>query len=241
MTPDVVVHVIDLPGTAHDDLEPLLSDDERARARRFAFERDRQAYTITRGVLRTVLGRATGVAPQRLVFEYGRHGKPSLAASAGPRVEFNVSHSRRHAVVAVSAAGAVGVDVEDVRTLDDRDALARRTFASEESAAIEATDATARDRAFFACWTRKEAFVKATGLGLSFPLDRFVVSVDPGAAAPLIGVDGSAAEARAWTLADLPVGPGAVGALAIRRPAAVIACQPWQAQSITPARRRRTS
>jgi 4'-phosphopantetheinyl transferase len=193
-----------------------LSMDERARAGRFAFERDRHCYIVTRGVLRALLACQLAADAASLKFAYDAFGKPSLSGLWTGLVDFNVSHSAGASVVALSRVGPVGVDIERVRPVEDRDRLADRTFAAAESVAIRNVASGDRDRAFFTCWTRKEAFVKATGQGLSYPLHEFIVSVDADAPSPLLEVQGDRFEARHWTLRDLPAFERCVSALAVR-------------------------
>lgn len=210
------VWLISWPSVRVEGCQAVLSADERARAARFAFERDRRCYVATRGALRLLIARQLEADASRLEFAYDEYGKPSLSGVWRAVLDFNVSHSGDAAVVALSRAGAVGVDVEQVRPIDDRDAIAARTFAPREAAALMSLGETVRDRAFFTCWTRKEAFVKATGEGLSYPLEQFVVSVDPLAARPLLDVRGDACETSRWTLRDLPEFGGCLGAIAVR-------------------------
>jgi 4'-phosphopantetheinyl transferase len=221
------VWLVEWPSVRLEACEALLSADERARAARFAFGRDRHCFAATRGVLRTLVGWQLEADASRLEFAYDGYGKPSLAGVWRGLLDFNVSHSGTAAVVALSRAGAVGVDVEQVRRIEDRDAIAARTFAPGEAAAIADLEEPARDRAFFTCWTRKEAFVKATGEGLSYPLDRFEVSVDPRGERRLLDVGGDAMETRRWTLLDLPVADGYVGALAVRAMPLAVGVRRW--------------
>ena len=192
-----------------------LSADERARAGRFVFARDRRRYIAARGVLRALLGRYLGLAPAAVGFRYGANGKPALAPGQAGGLDFNVSHSADVAVVAISGAGQVGVDVEAIRSLPDRDDLARGLFTEAEYGALRALPSGLRDLGFFNGWTRKEAFVKATGEGLSRPLAGFEVTLAPGDAARLVHVGGDRIEAARWTIRDLPAMPGFAGALAV--------------------------
>lgn len=191
----------------------MLDPAERERAARFRLDRDRRRFRAARAAVRAAVGARVGVAPADVRFTIGEHGKPAVADGL---VEFNVSHSADVAVVAVAGAGVpVGVDIEferDVRF----DALAHRFFSPAEAAAVAAAgdDAGARREAFFRCWTRKEAFVKGLGLGLSMPLSSFDVSVDgPAALLPVRGLPGEQGE---WSLHDLAVPAGAWAALAVR-------------------------
>jgi 4'-phosphopantetheinyl transferase len=190
-----------------------LSADERARTGRFHREGDRRHFTLARGMLRRVLGRYLDQDPAALVFEYGHAGKPFLAAicpgvEAGRRLEFNLSHSGGWALIA-AAESPVGVDLEAARPMPDALDLARGNFAPGEIAALAAP---CREAAFLACWTCKEAFVKALGAGLSLALDGFEVAVAPRPAA-LLSVGGSAAGGGV-VLTGFQPRPGFWGALA---------------------------
>jgi 4'-phosphopantetheinyl transferase len=198
-------------------LATVLSADEAARAARFVFPRDRRRFVVTRASLRVLLGRCRGVSPAAIRFSYGPNGKPALATDrAAPPVHFSVSHSEDLALVGLFAAGPVGIDVEALRSLPDLGDIARRFFAPAEAQAIAALPAAQHPLAFFLCWTRKEAFSKAQGHGLSVPLDRYRVSCRPGEPARLLDVDGSPSEAARWSVFDLRPAPGFVGAMAVR-------------------------
>ena len=201
-------------------LGDLLSADERARAGRYRFDRHRRRFIVGQGTLRLLLGGYTTLEPAEVRFALGEKGKPSLVQR--PDVHFNLSHSSERGVIAVAREGPVGVDVELLRDLADADDIARRFFSRREAAAYLATPPEQRSRAFFNCWTRKEAFVKALGEGLFVSLDRFDVSLEPGRPARLEAIEGDAAAAREWTLSELAPAEGYIGALATRwRPASV--------------------
>lgn len=189
-------------------LAALLSPDERARARRFVFDRHRMRFVAARGRLREILGGIVGRAPEDLVFSYGEHGKPALAGIADAP-HFNLSHSEDIAVLAV-ASRELGADVEMIRPLQED--VAGRFFSDAEIAALQALPAADRRAGFYRCWTRKEAVIKALGSGLSLPLKTFDVSV--GEEARLTRLHGSPDAARGWCLAHLEPAPGYVGALA---------------------------
>ena len=193
----------------------LVSDDERARARRFRFERDRDRFVARRALLRAVLGRACSRDPRRLRFAYGPHGKPRLD---GAETAFSASHSHGLAAFAVARGAEVGIDVERMRDDVDVDGLARRFFAPAEAAALAALAEPERRRAFFAYWTAKEAFVKAIGRGLSYPLDAFVVSLGD---RPAVAVEGDSAESARWVLHPFDAGPDHAGALVVAGGASV--------------------
>lgn len=184
-----------------------LSPDETTRAARFVFEKDRIAYRIGRGRLREILGMLIGQPPEALRFTYGDHGKPALPG--GPA--FNLSHSDGLACLAV-ADRALGVDIEAHREIED--GVAERFFSPTEYAALSALPASGWTDGFFRCWTRKEAVVKAMGDGLSIPLDRFDVTLGPGAPPRMTRLDPAHGAVAGWRLAHLDLGPGLTGALA---------------------------
>ena len=201
--------------------------DERARAARFHFERDRRHWTAARGAVRAVLAGYVGVPAASLTFRVGPHGKPALdGAAARAGLAFNVSHSGGLALCAVTRARAVGVDVEAVRPEFATDKVARRFFAPGEVAALEALPPDERVEAFFACWTRKEAYIKARGSGIALGLDRFEVALAPGRPAALLATRDEPAAAARWQLFALAPGEGYAGALATDGPAR-LACWQW--------------
>jgi 4'-phosphopantetheinyl transferase len=219
--PDEEVHLwhIDLAAVAPAEKrwQKILSPDERARAARFHFERDRQHFTATRALLRTLLASYVGSEPANLVFRYSEKEKPSLAPQTSQHpVEFNVSHSGTAALLVFARGRALGVDIEIIRDDFDPAALAHRFFSKHEQSQLAALDLSERYSGFFRCWTRKEAFIKAVGTGLSLPLDQFDVSLRPGDEHALLATRPEAAEAGMWSLQEVPVGEGYVGALCVR-------------------------
>jgi 4'-phosphopantetheinyl transferase len=205
-----------------DELAAVLGPDERARADRFAFDRDRTEYVVCRGVLRCLLARYGDDSPSRLRFRYSPRGKPELDGPANPAgLRFNLAHSHGAAVVAVTQGRPVGVDVERVRPEADLGGLVRTCFAPEEQDEFWSLPESVRPRAFFAGWTRKEAFLKATGEGLGRPLDSFAVSLAPDAPARLLRVDGDEA-AAGWTLLDLTRDGAFAAAVAVPMPTAFV-------------------
>jgi len=175
-----------------DSLRARLSSDELARAARFHFERDRTRFLVARAALREILAHYLGASPAEIAFVYGDHGKPALAPPHGD-LRFNLSHSHGLALCAVTRGREVGVDVERIRELDDLEDLARSVFSARELAALHRLPEPGLLAGFFTGWTRKEAFIKALGEGLSHPLKRFDVSLEPGRPARLERIDGNAA------------------------------------------------
>jgi 4'-phosphopantetheinyl transferase len=191
-----------------------LSLDERQRAERFAFENLKRSYTLSRGGLRILLAHYLGCPPNQIELIRGPKGKPALPGSA--RIQFNASHSGQIAVYAFTVGCELGVDVEQLRELDESESISARFFSAEEAAELLSLKPEDRVLAFFRCWTRKEAYVKAIGEGLAIPLNRFQVTLLPGVPARFVQVASDFENAGAWTLHHLELAPGYVGALAYR-------------------------
>ncbi|MEM7167340.1 MAG: 4'-phosphopantetheinyl transferase superfamily protein [Planctomycetota bacterium] len=182
--------------------EACLSDDERQRAGRYLVAEPRDQFVVGRGVLRHILGEALDAAPQALDFRLGEHGKPELGgAFAASGLHFNVSHSAEMVLIGWSTSGPVGVDVERVRPDAATDSICRRYFATREVEALFALPEEERAAGFFRYWTRKEAYLKVHGSGLSFPLGDFAVSLGDDAA--LVWHRHEPAETRRWQLTDV--------------------------------------
>jgi 4'-phosphopantetheinyl transferase len=197
--------------------EQILSADERARAARFHFSRDRECFTATRALLRTILGGYLDSNPKVLRFQYSENEKPSLTSSQSPNpVEFSVSHSGDVALLAFARGRDVGVDVEQLRENFDHAAVARRFFSEQEQHQLAALTPSERYHGFFRCWTRKEAYIKALGSGLSLPLDQFDVSLKPRDLNALLATRPDSVEASRWSLQEVMVREGYVGAVCVR-------------------------
>lgn len=195
-----------LPG-----LRRLLASDERARADRFRVPADADRYTIGRSVVRQLVGGVTGVAPGEIIFDYSRNGKPSV-----PGVHFNVAHAGDAIVIALHQS-PIGIDVERLDRPIDVTGLARVCLTDRERAALGPRPVT--PEAFFRLWTRKEAWLKAVGVGLSCPLRDVDVS---DAAAPIVGPGVVCEDAPPWRIVDLPAPPGYMAACAVADRAARI-------------------
>jgi len=209
---------LDAPESAV-DLHEVLARDEIARAERFHFARDRQHFVRCRSAAREILGRYLEIPAQEIRFSYEANGKPQIVEDQNPRqLRFNISHSSGLAVIAVASGRAVGVDVEKIRPDVEYLELAERFFSTNEYQALSAVPSNQLARAFFACWTRKEAFIKACGDGLSFPLSEFSVSIDPDAPAALQEVRMNPKAATRWSLFNLEAQEGFIGALAVEGP-----------------------
>lgn len=203
----------------------LLSTDEQVRANRFYFDKDRHHYIYGRGVLRTLIGQYEQVPAAAVAFVYGPQGKPSLASGD---LRFNLSHAQGIALIGFTRGREIGVDVEAVRRLTDADQVAQRFFSEKECNVYSTVSDAEKPRAFFNCWTRKEAFIKAIGEGLSCPLDSFDVTLRPGEPACLQQVRGRQTAAAHWQLRSLDPTPGYVGAVLVEGQGWGLRCWRWQ-------------
>ncbi|HET9707357.1 MAG TPA: 4'-phosphopantetheinyl transferase superfamily protein [Gemmatimonadales bacterium] len=196
----------------------LLSDAERERASRFAFPRDARRFIVCRARLRQLLAARLRMRPESVELTAGARGKPALA---NPRrngdLRFNLSRRDDIAVYVLSSGREVGIDIEAVRMIRDADTIAARWFARGEHDAYQALDPCERPLGFFNCWTRKEAFVKALGDGLSYGLDRFEVSLTPGEPAKLLRVENTPGADCGWSLVSFSPASGYVAAIAAQQ------------------------
>lgn len=221
------------------ELTTILSAEERDRARLFHFEKDSHQFIESRAALRGLLGQYLNVAAASLAFTLTAYGKPALATGD---LRFNLSRRDGLALIAFTRGREIGVDVELVRPDLDLFEIAGVSFSENELASMNSLPESQRAAGFYNCWTRKEAFVKAVGQGLSFPLKQFDVSLTPGEPARLISIrrdsseafggphsqPGVLAEAEHWTLRDIPVPHRYVAALAYSGPTATLTCTDWQ-------------
>jgi 4'-phosphopantetheinyl transferase len=210
------VHVwratLDPPPGRLDVLAGYLSPDEHVRAGRFHFPRDRRRFLAARGTLREILGAYLDRPPATLAVAYGAQGKPALDPPDAAGLDFNLSHTADVALVALARGRPVGVDVEARRELTDMMAVAARVMTREELDAFEALPPGARAAAFFALWTRKEAYMKAVGAGFSLPPEGFAVS---------------GLAAAGWSLRDLDPPAGYAACVAVRGPLTAVRYRPW--------------
>jgi 4'-phosphopantetheinyl transferase len=199
----------------------LMNAEEQARAQRFVRVEDRHSFTAAHGALRFLLGAMLGAAPRSFAFSANAHGKPQLTPARG--VDFNMSHSGGVVLIGFAQAMPIGVDVEALRDMTERAAIVRRYFHPGEAADFAQVPPDKAEGTFFRCWSRKEAVVKALGLGMSLDLHRYRVTCLPGAKPELLALEGEPAPRETWTLLDLDPGPGHVGAVAApRRPLNVV-------------------
>jgi 4'-phosphopantetheinyl transferase len=216
------VHVwrisLDQPDDRLDRFRRTLEPDELNRAGRFHFEKHQRHFIVARGFLRSVVARYLETQPEALRFSYGAYGKPVLAGEHVLR--FNLSHSHEVALLAVALDAELGVDVEHIRADFASEEIARRFFSRAEVEVFNALPKEEQVAAFFRCWTRKEAYIKAIGKGLSQALDAFDVTLAPDVQPALLRVEGD--DASRWLLRNVDVGEGYAGALAVERPVAEV-------------------
>lgn len=208
---------LDPPAGEVERLGRFLSADEWARANRFRFEKHRRQYTVGRGALRELLAAYLGsTRPEGVRFSYGPRGKPFLASplNAGG-LQFNLSNSAELALVGFVLGPEIGVDVEYLREMSDCEQIAERFFSESERQVLRGIPFPTKQEAFFNCWTRKEAYLKAVGEGLAAPLDSFDVTLAPGEPPRMLTLEGDAERAARWFFHHLRPAPDYLGAVAI--------------------------
>ena len=184
-----------------DQLRQVLSPDEKERARLFRFDEHRNSFIVSRGLLRIILGNCVGTESSAIRFVYGSRGKPSTPNSR--RIRFNLSHSGDFVVYALAKGQELGVDVEHIRPVENMEEIARHFFSADEFRELWTVPHDRRTKAFFDCWTRKEAFIKAIGHGLSYPLNRFQVTLLPDEPAGFVSINGRPGSETQWSLHDV--------------------------------------
>ncbi len=197
-------------------LEQTLSKDEHLKAKHFYFEKDKSQFIVSHGILRIILNRYLGFKPNQFDFSYSSYGKPYLTKRFGDgNLKFNLAHSHELALYAFTRVSEIGVDIEYIQSLIDTDQIATRFFSANEYAIFSELPTSQKQEAFYICWTRKEAYIKAIGDGLAHTLDKFDVSLTPGKQARLLRVEDNPKEASRWSLVSLTPAPNYVAALAV--------------------------
>ncbi|MBS0201393.1 MAG: 4'-phosphopantetheinyl transferase superfamily protein [Planctomycetes bacterium] len=213
-----------------DQFQALLSPDESARADRFKVSHPRRHFIVCRAVVRQLLGQCLGCDPTSVEFDYGPHGKPAVRQAGGPRIEFSVSHSSDQGLIALTLDRRIGVDLEEMNSAVRILKLATRFFSTLEALELASLPEAEQLAGFYRGWTCKEAYLKATGSGLSFPLNRFSVSLNPHVPAQLIEVVDQPEELTRWRL--LPLEPKAGFAAAVMVEASADEVVSWQLWSV---------
>jgi 4'-phosphopantetheinyl transferase len=208
--------------------EDTLTADERARAERFYFQKHRERFIAGRGLLRHILSRYLGKEPDQLRFCYNSYGKPALTEETGAEgLCFNLSHSHGIALYALTHGREIGIDIEYFRPDVETEKLAERFFSPREAAVLRALPEHLRKEGFFNCWTRKEAYIKAEGEGMSIPLSAFDVSLTPGEPAALLRTQKHPQETACWSLQALNPAPSYAAALAVKGHDWELKCWQW--------------
>ena len=204
------------PLTPRPELEATLSSDECERADRFHFAKHRLAYQFAHAVLRDVLGRYLHRPPRDIRFAENAFGKPFLHETNGGKMpEFSLSHAGRMVLVGLCRGRRIGVDIEEIRPIGDTSAIAESHFTPQECAFIFDQKPANREHAFFRCWTRKEAYVKAVGKGLSIPLNSFNTQISHGKPAGFLESGPASTDGATWQLADLDLSKDYAAAVAV--------------------------
>jgi 4'-phosphopantetheinyl transferase len=214
------VHVwrasLDHPPIASNELAQCLSPDERAHAGRLRFDESRNRYNNSRGLLRVLIGGYLGMEPAEVRFTYGPHGKPGVGAAGGASLlQFNLSHAEELALYAFTCRWRVGIDVERIHPVSDLDTVIKRFFSRREAAELRALPAGRKLDAFFTAWTRKEAYLKAIGDGLTRPLQAVEASITPGEPARARCAHGEPSERARWRTEELRPATGYTAALVV--------------------------
>jgi len=209
-------------------LHHTLSEEETKRAHKFHFEKDKVNFIAARGLLRNILSRYLDTPADRLAFSSNTYGKPHLANEQKSNLlKFNMSHSGDLALYAIARAQEVGIDIEQWREHIAEEDIAERFFSSQEVTALRSLPKHLQKEAFFNCWTRKEAYIKAKGKGLSLPLKAFTVSLAPAEPASFIFEKDRPLDSTSWSLCSLDAGPGYSAALVVEGNNALIKCWKW--------------
>ncbi|MEG3928629.1 4'-phosphopantetheinyl transferase superfamily protein [Microcoleus sp. T3_D1] len=209
-------------------LQQTLSTDERTKAEGFHFPKGRSQFIVSRGALRAILSRYLNINPHILRFDYNPYGKPSLiAAQGGNTLRFNLSHSGNLALIAITKNRDIGVDIEGINPNFSCLGIAEKFFSPLEHSVLRSLPEHLQPRAFFTCWTRKEAYIKAVGKGLSIPLNQFDVSLAPGEPAALLNVEDNPEEASRWSLIELFPSSDMVAAVAVAGDCWKLHCWEW--------------
>ncbi len=227
---DQQVHVWRVSLNAPEDtlalLHSTLATNEAEQANRFRSSEHRSWFVARRGALRAILARYLDIGPAGMNFTFGPHGKPALICGDS-QLQFNLSDSNGLAVIAITRGRAIGIDIEHIRSGRAEEAIAQRFFSTGECASLMSLPAGQRRDAFFNCWTRKEAYIKARGEGLSLPLNSFEVSLKPGDPATLLYSNEGPAETRRWTMRTICPGKGFAGCLAVEGNSWQMRCWNW--------------
>lgn len=209
-----------------------LANEELRRAKRFHFQKDSNQFIVARGLLRNILALYLNMEPKQVRFCYSAHGKPKLSPACDDKLCFNISHSQDLALFAVTHNRDIGIDLEYIKPGFAEEGIPERFFSCLEVKTLRSLPEDLQQKAFFSCWTRKEAYLKARGDGLCFPLNRCEVSVSPQEPASLLRIIGDSDEPSNWFLKTLSPGPSYAAALAVRGHDWHLKCWQWPGHSM---------
>jgi len=215
---EIQAWIFDLARAFHSNknLTQILSSEEKFRADKFHFEKDRRHFVTRRGLLRIILGKYLDEAPELLKFSQGKYGKLNLGyPQKTPWIHFNLSHSGEICMYVFTCSREIGVDIEQIRYLQDRDLIAKHFLSNKEYVVFSALEENEKTEAFFNSWVRKEAFIKAKGIGLSCPLESLEVTLIPGEPARLVTTKDISEETGRWTLYEINPLAGYAGAIVV--------------------------
>ena len=208
-----------------DEFSRVLSNDERSRSKRFYFDFDRERYIIAHGILRVILGRYLDLEPGQLQFCYGKNRKPAISKNyCNEDIRFNISYSEDIALYAFTLYHEIGVDVEVVHDIPEKDQIAERFFSPQEHNIYRSLPEGKKEDVFFKYWTRKEAFSKTTGDGLLIPLEKFDVSNVTNKPVKLLTAEGDTNGSSQWFIYDLNIGPGCKAAFTVEGQCCELLC-----------------
>jgi 4'-phosphopantetheinyl transferase len=211
-------------------LTSLLAPDERRRAEKYYRAVDRDRFIVARGILRKIISNYLLMAPGNLQFTYNEYGKPYISDGQNAHnLNFNLSHANELALYAVTRERGVGIDIEYIREDFAKLEIAEHFFSKDEVGALKSLPVDQRTKAFFDCWSRKESYIKALGVGVSYPLDRFTVSLRPGDTPALLKVDDDGREPIRWNMYELTPGIGYVAAVIVEAPHVFLRQWHWDA------------
>ena len=210
-------------------LAQTLSTDEQTKAERFHLPKGRSHFIVSRGALRAILSRYLHINPNLIHFKYNPYGKPSLiVAQGGDTLRFNLSHSAEITLIAITKNRDIGVDIESLNPNFSYQQIAERFFSPLENTVLRSLPEYLQLTAFFTCWTRKEAYIKAVGKGLSIPLNQFDVTLAPGEPAALLNVQENPKEASRWSLIELIPSSDMVATVAVAGDCWKLHCWEWK-------------
>jgi 4'-phosphopantetheinyl transferase len=209
--------VLDLPSSSLQEFKSKLSADERIKADRFRFERDRNRFIVSSGILKTILGYYIGTEPGEIRFCYENRGKPRLDdAFHDTGIHFNVCHSEGLALYIFTRDHKVGIDIERVRDFPEMVQIIEQFFSVREKMVFRRLPDSKKREAFFNCWTRKEAFIKAIGEGFFYPLNQFDVSFAPDEPSRLLTIEGDSEKVSQWLMGSIKPALGFTAAFAVQ-------------------------